>query len=35
MVDASAIRQKHIGEGALVLVFAVGLKRDFFAKGEG
>ena len=29
-----AIRQKHIGKGAPVLVEAVGLERDFFSEDE-
>ena len=35
MIDVGPIRQKHVGNGAFVLVVAVRLDGDFFAKGEG
>ena len=35
MIDVRAIRQEHIGQGALVLVIAVGLDGDLFPEGEG
>lgn len=34
VIDVGPIGQEHIGNGALVLVFAVRLKRDLFPKGE-
>jgi hypothetical protein len=34
VIHVGAIRQDHIGKGALVLVVAVRLDCDFFAKGE-
>jgi hypothetical protein len=34
VVDVGAIGQEHIGKGALVLVEAMSLKRNFFPKGE-
>ena len=32
MIDVRAIRQQHIGKGALILVVTVGLERDFLPK---
>jgi hypothetical protein len=32
VIDVGAIGQEHIGKGALVLVEAVRLERDFFPK---
>lgn len=34
MIDVIAIRQEHIGKGALVLVETVRLERDFLPEGE-
>jgi hypothetical protein len=33
VTDVIAIRQEHIGKGALVLVETVRLERDFIPKG--
>jgi hypothetical protein len=35
LVNVGSVRQKHIGKGALVLIEAVRLERDFFSKDEG
>jgi hypothetical protein len=34
VIDVGAIGQTHIGKGALVLVEAVRLERDFLPEGE-
>ena len=34
VIDVGTIGQDHVSDGVLVLVVAVGLDRDFLAKGE-
>jgi hypothetical protein len=35
LIEIRPVRQDHIGKGALVLVVAVGLERDFFPEDKG